>query len=182
MQSSSLQIFQHAECCYKKKQYPLLANTSESTGNQQLRCSTYRVYLKDIFFYHPNWKLRLRNCLRKGDDGRARDSCIGAGDDNSPRKDRFIVEIVPNVPPEMRWRPPVAAATGLPDNSQISPALHLRTPQFHILKNCCCCCCCCSCSCSCSSFSCSCSCSCFFSFSCSCSCSCSCTCSCSCSC
>ena len=32
----------------------------------------------------PNWKLRPRNCLRKGDDGRARDSCIGAGDDNSP--------------------------------------------------------------------------------------------------
>ena len=24
------------------------------------------------------------NCLRKGDDGRAWDSCIGAGDDNSP--------------------------------------------------------------------------------------------------
>ena len=31
------------------------------------------------------------------------------------RKDRFICEIVPNVPPETRRRPPVAAATGLPD-------------------------------------------------------------------
>ena len=31
------------------------------------------------------------------------------------RKDRFIVEIVPNVPPETRRRPPVAAATGLAD-------------------------------------------------------------------
>ena len=28
------------------------------------------------------------------------------------RKDRFIAEIVPNVPPETRRRPPVAAATG----------------------------------------------------------------------
>ena len=31
----------------------------------------------------PNWKLRQRNCLRKGDDGRAV-SCMSAGDDNSP--------------------------------------------------------------------------------------------------
>ena len=48
------------------------------------------------------------------------------------RKDRFIVEIVPNDPPETRRRPPVAAATGLPDISQISPALLLRPPLFHI--------------------------------------------------
>ena len=58
------------------------------------------------------------------------------------RKDRFIVEILPNVPPEIFRRPPVAAATGLPDISQISPLLHLRPPLFHILKNCCCCYCC----------------------------------------
>ena len=32
----------------------------------------------------PNWKSRPRNCLRKGDDGRARYSCIGAGDDKPP--------------------------------------------------------------------------------------------------
>ena len=56
------------------------------------------------------------------------------------RKDRFIAEIVPNVPPETCRRPPVAAATGLPDSCQISPALLLRQPLFHILKNCCCCC------------------------------------------
>ena len=36
------------------------------------------------------------------------------------RKDRFIAEIVPNVPPETRRRPPVAAATGLPDICQIA--------------------------------------------------------------
>ena len=42
------------------------------------------------------------------------------------RKDHFIAEIVPNVPPETRRRPPVAAATGLPDICQISPALPLR--------------------------------------------------------
>ena len=54
------------------------------------------------------------------------------------RKDRFIAEIVPNVPPETRRRPPVAAATGLPDICQISPALLLRPPLFHILKNFCC--------------------------------------------
>ena len=49
------------------------------------------------------------------------------------RKDRFIVEIVPNVPPETRRRPPVAAATELPDICQIWPALLLRLPLFHIL-------------------------------------------------
>ena len=36
------------------------------------------------------------------------------------RKDRFITEIVPNVPPETHRRPPVAAANGLPDICQIS--------------------------------------------------------------
>ena len=55
------------------------------------------------------------------------------------RKDCFIAEIVPNVPPETRRRPPIAAATGLPDICQISPALFPRPPLFHILKNCCCC-------------------------------------------
>ena len=58
------------------------------------------------------------------------------------QKDRFIIEIVPNVPPETRRWPPVAAATGLPDICQISPALLLLPPLFHILKNCYCCCCC----------------------------------------
>ena len=57
------------------------------------------------------------------------------------RKYRFVVEIVPNVLPETRRRPP--------DICQISPALHLRPPLFHILKNCCCCCCCCCYCCSC---------------------------------
>ena len=57
------------------------------------------------------------------------------------RKDPFIAEIVPNVPPETHRQPPVAAATGQPDICQISPALLLRPPLFHILKNCCCCCC-----------------------------------------
>ena len=48
---------------------------------------------------------------------------------------RFRVE--PNVPPETRRRPPLAAATGLPDICQISPMLLLRSPLFHVLKNCC---------------------------------------------
>ena len=55
------------------------------------------------------------------------------------RKDRFIAEIVPNVPVETHRRSPIAAATGSPDICQISPALLLRRPLFHILKNCCCC-------------------------------------------
>ena len=46
------------------------------------------------------------------------------------QKDRFIVEIVPNVLHETRRRPPVAAATGLPDICQISPVLLLRPPIF----------------------------------------------------
>ena len=50
-------------------------------------------------------------------------------------KDRFIVAIVPNIPPETRRRPPVASATGLPDICQISPALLLWKSLFHILKN-----------------------------------------------
>ena len=65
------------------------------------------------------------------------------------RKDRFIAEIVPNVPPETRRRPPVAAATWLPDICQISPALILRPLLFHKLEAavesaaawCCCSCC-----------------------------------------
>ena len=44
------------------------------------------------------------------------------------RKDRFIAEVVPNVLPKTHRRPPVAAATGLPDICQISPALLLRLP------------------------------------------------------
>ena len=54
------------------------------------------------------------------------------------RKDHFIAEIVPNVSPETRRRPPVDAATRLPDICQMSPALLLWPPLFHILKICCC--------------------------------------------
>ena len=92
-----------------------------------------------ISSFIPNWKLRPRNCLRKGDDGRARILVSAQEMIIRRRKDRFIAEIVPNVPPEMQRRPPVAAATGLPDICQISPALLLRPPLFPILKNCFCC-------------------------------------------
>ena len=86
---------------------------------------------------HPNGKLRPRNCLRKGDDGRSRILVSAQEMIIRRRKDRFIAEIVPNVPPKMQLRPPVAAATGLPDVCQISTALLLRPPLFHIIKNCC---------------------------------------------
>ena len=43
----------------------------------------------------PNWKLRPRNCLRKGDDGRARIHVSAQEMIIRRRNDRFIAEIVP---------------------------------------------------------------------------------------
>ena len=74
--------------------------------------------------------------MSPGDDGRARILVSAQDMIIRRRKDRFVAEIVSNVPTETHRRPPVAAATGLPDTCQISPVLLLRTTLFHILKNC----------------------------------------------
>ena len=70
-----------------------------------------------LWYLPPNWKLRPRNCLRKWDGGRARDSCIGAGDDNSPvEKPLFLPRLNPIFRPKRvggrhtRYLPNIAGA------------------------------------------------------------------------
>ena len=97
------------------------------------------IYQHSLCGLLPNWKFRPRNCLQKRDDGHAWILVSVQEMIIRRRKDGFSAEIVPNDSTKTNRRPPVAAATGLPDICLISPALLLRPPLFHILINCCCC-------------------------------------------